>query len=99
MTYMQFFRKEQGEIGFWTSGNRINTNGKFVWGNRQPVAYTNWENGVPDNLHAYNGFGRQEECIEIKGYNILKWNDHLCSYGLYYICEEISHQNTAPYSI
>lgn len=81
---------DQGEVGFWTSGNRINNTGKYVWGNGQPVTYTNWENGMPDNLHAYNGVGTQEECIEIKGYNILKWNDHLCNYRLYYICEENS---------
>ncbi|XP_031625031.1 C-type lectin 37Da-like [Contarinia nasturtii] len=81
-------KARQGAIGFWTSGNRINTNGTFYWGNeknRKPITFTDWENGLPDNLHANVGW--QEECIEIKGYHILKWNDHLCGYRLYYICE------------
>ncbi|XP_055301157.1 macrophage mannose receptor 1-like [Sitodiplosis mosellana] len=82
----------QGEIGFWTSGSRTNNNGTYVWGNGQPLTFTDWENGVPDNLHAHTGYG-QEECIELKGYHILKWNDHLCSYRLYYICEENTKQN------
>ncbi|XP_031616344.1 lithostathine-1-like [Contarinia nasturtii] len=71
----------QGEVGFWTSGNRRNRNGTFHWENGEAFGYTNWEHGTPDNL------GLGEECVEIKGYNILKWNDHYCTYNLYYICE------------
>lgn len=78
-------KAKEGKIGFWTSGNRRNTNGTFYWGNGQLVTFTDWELGIPDNMHA--NVGREEECIEIKGYNILKWNDHLCEYRLYYICE------------
>lgn len=83
--YFLFFKSVQGRVGFWTSGTRRKTNDTFFWGNGKSVGFTDWENGRPDNL---NQSGEQEECIEIKGFNILKWNDNLCNYGLYYICEE-----------
>lgn len=80
------FLSVKGQIGFWTSGNRRKTNDVYFWGNGIPLTYTNWEAGKPDNVKANNG--EEEECIEIKGLNILKWNDSLCSNELYFICEE-----------
>lgn len=74
---------DQGSIGFWTSGAKRNTNSGYYWETGEPITFTDWEHGAPDQLHQH------EDCIEIKGYNILKWNDHLCSYRLYYICEEV----------
>ncbi|XP_055300784.1 perlucin-like protein [Sitodiplosis mosellana] len=74
----------QGKIGFWTSGNRLETNGTFYWFNRSQVTFTDWETGKPDNRVID---GEEEECIEVKGFGVLKWNDNFCSHSLYYICE------------
>ncbi|XP_031625032.1 perlucin-like protein [Contarinia nasturtii] len=74
----------QGKIGFWTSANRIEEGDTYYWNNGEKVTFTDWERGKPDKR--IKG-GEEEQCIEIKGFNTLKWNDNFCSHKLYYICE------------
>lgn len=73
-----------GHIGFWTSGNRLGEGDAYYWSNRTQVTFTDWENGKPDKRILD---GEEEECIEMKGFNIFKWNDNFCSHEMYYICE------------
>lgn len=56
----------------------------------RPVSFTDWAQGQPDNQFRQN---QHEDCINI--FNIrrgpgagLKWNDHLCTAELYFICEQ-----------
>ncbi|XP_055306511.1 uncharacterized protein LOC129570812, partial [Sitodiplosis mosellana] len=51
----------QGKIGFWTSGNRLETNGTYYRFNRSQVTFTDWENGKPDNRIID---GEEEKCVE-----------------------------------
>lgn len=81
---MFFSKSGQGKVGFWTSGNRLETNVTYYWSNRSKVIFTDWETGKPDNRIID---GEEEECIEVKGFGTLKWNDNFCSHALYFICE------------
>ncbi|XP_050720779.1 mannose-binding protein C-like isoform X2 [Eriocheir sinensis] len=77
-----------GHEHFWTSGTDQGEEGNFFWmSNGQPVTYTNWNAGEPNNFQYENG--EMEHCLELwnrdgKG---LKWNDSPCSFETYFICE------------
>ncbi|XP_055310894.1 C-type lectin 37Db-like [Sitodiplosis mosellana] len=76
---------------FWTSGNKLGSNGVYQWmSTGKVVKFTDWAQGQPDNQFREN---QHESCINI--FNIgrgpgagLMWNDHLCSAELYFICEQ-----------
>lgn len=75
---------------FWTSGTKMGNNGVYRWmGSGRNVTFTNWAPGQPDNLFYSN---EQEDCINIFGTDRggvgSKWNDHLCSTQLNFICEQ-----------
>ncbi|XP_063884292.1 mannose-binding protein-like isoform X2 [Scylla paramamosain] len=77
-----------GHEHFWTSGTDQGEEGSFFWmSNGQPVTYTNWNAGEPNNFQYENG--EMEHCLELwnrdgKG---LKWNDSPCSFETFFICE------------
>ena len=57
--------------------------GTFVWDHGEPVSYTNWANGEPNN-----GYGRDEEdCAAMETRFSLQWNDAPCYVSLGYVCE------------
>ncbi|ERL96123.1 lectin subunit alpha [Dendroctonus ponderosae] len=68
--------------GYWTAAMRFGTN-SFVWfTDGQPMVYTNFEDGQPDN------FKGMEECVEyVKTKNKYRWNDIPCGYKFGYICQ------------
>lgn len=56
-----------------------NTNGKFIYPTGQPLVYSNWAPGEPNND---NG---AERCVEL--YTNGKWNDKKCSENRLVVCE------------
>lgn len=77
-----------GNEHFWTSGTDLADEGSFFWmATGQPITFTNWNAGEPNNFQYDNG--EEENCLELwnrdgKG---LKWNDSPCSFETYFICE------------
>ncbi|MEC7520416.1 MAG: lectin-like protein [Myxococcota bacterium] len=53
--------------------------GTFVWVSGDPVTYTSWASGEP------NDAGRAEDCAQIRSDN--DWNDVRCTETLTYVCE------------
>ncbi len=61
-------QKNGAWIGMWDGQQE----GSFVWVNGEPVAYTNWMTGEPNNLNAW------EDCVHMTGpthASSSKWND------------------------
>jgi hypothetical protein len=67
---------------WWMGFNDRASEGTFVWGSGEPVTYTNWYPGEP------NDAGGDEDCGQLnRFYPELGWNDEPCSLHLRYICE------------
>jgi hypothetical protein len=64
----------------WIGLNDIETEGTFEWASGEPVNYTNWYPGQPNN---YNG---TQHCVEIL--NNGQWNDQYGTYQLEFIMEK-----------
>nr|CAI5840806.1 unnamed protein product [Callosobruchus analis] len=77
----------QSFTAIWTSGRRYDNGNKWIWeATGQPVHYTNWRPGQPDN------FGGIENCLELVYLpnmpGQIKWNDGACNNtDRYLICE------------
>ncbi len=63
----------------WIGLTDVNSEGTFEWCNGQPVTYTNWYTGQPNN---YNN--NQDYCEML---STGEWNDQYNSYALEYIME------------
>ncbi|MDI1451053.1 lectin-like protein [Polyangium sp. 6x1] len=64
----------------WLGLTDIDTEGTFVWGNGEPLAYTHWQQNQPDDYNA------SEDCVEM--YHVTgEWNDDNCTYEYHYVCE------------
>lgn len=74
----------QGSIGFWTSASRLGKGDTYYWNKGEKVTFSDWAVHQPDNRIID---GEEEQCIEVKGFHTLKWNDNFCSHKIYYICE------------
>jgi hypothetical protein len=61
--------------GIWIGLNDAMMEGTFVWENGEPVSYTNWEAGEPNN------FGPGEDYVQIQPWNG-KWNDYFNGDGI-----------------
>lgn len=67
---------------WWIGLNDRASEGAFVWDSGEPVTYTNWYPGEPNNA------GGDEDCGQLnRFYPDLGWNDEPCSLHLRYICE------------
>jgi hypothetical protein len=70
---------------FWTSGNDISIEGKWIWestGVNLSPGYTNWSDGNPDNY-------KEEDCLGTGWVENGRpgWNDFPCGSGYDAICE------------
>ena len=64
-----YFSGPERETGYWTGMNDVASEGTWVWASGEPVTYTNWLFGTPDNYWIEN-YG------EINGYaSNGVWND------------------------
>jgi Lectin C-type domain len=66
-----FIRLNLGGVQGWIGFNDVAIEGSFVWVTGEPVTYTNWNSGEPNNS---NGI---EDCVEIYGSHG-GWNDLPC---------------------
>jgi hypothetical protein len=72
-----YFSGPERETGYWTGMNDMASEGTWVWVSGEPVTYTNWLFGTPDNYWWNEDFG------EINGYaSNGVWNDtNVNNYG------------------
>ncbi|KAG5860658.1 hypothetical protein JTB14_003522 [Gonioctena quinquepunctata] len=80
----ELIQKKGTDEHYWTSGNRIADNNKWVWFNNKTIEYFNWNQGEPNNAKT------NEFAIKIfkKGADS-KWNDDPLEETSSYICESI----------
>jgi predicted outer membrane repeat protein len=65
-----YFSGPERETGYWTGMNDVASEGTWVWVSGEPVTYTNWLFGTPDNYWWNENYG------EINGYaSSGVWND------------------------
>lgn len=66
---------------YWIGLNDIAVEGKFVWQNGEPVTYTHWEPGEPNNAG-------NEDCAQgNRFYPKTTWNDESCQQAFRFVCE------------
>jgi hypothetical protein len=68
-----------GSSRFWTGGNDREDEGTFVWSDGEPLTYTDWRSGEP------NDYGSGEDCLVINDGGT--WNDGTCESEFGYICQ------------
>jgi cysteine-rich repeat protein len=64
----------------WIGLNDKAIEGSFVWSSGEPLSYTNWRSGEP------NDSGGNEDCVEQR-WSDGKWNDNNCTQTRLFICE------------
>ncbi|XP_068111962.1 uncharacterized protein [Hyperolius riggenbachi] len=64
----------------WLGINKIRTKPTFKYISYEPLTYTNWGPGEPNNY-----LGRGEDCVEM--WETGKWNDNVCNNRDLVICE------------
>jgi hypothetical protein len=68
---------------WWMGLNDRASEGSFVWDSGQPVTYSNWYAGEPNN-----SVGGNEDCAQLnRFYPNNGWNDEPCELHFRYICE------------
>lgn len=73
-----------GEPDLWIGASDSTIEGTFVWVNQDPLVYSNWRAGEPNN----NGpDGTDEDCAIIEGDAATEWDDRPCSRLSPAICE------------
>ncbi len=66
---------------WWVGFNDLDAEGSWSWSNEQPVTYSNWASGEPNDSGG-------EDCAQIlwSGY---EWNDATCASSLPFVCESL----------
>ena len=81
----------------WIGLNDAQTEGDFVWENGEPVGYTNWNSGEPNDYQPLGG----EDYTEINFDNNGRWNDlpdsHVLLRGIVEIDPQIAAYNGSYY--
>jgi hypothetical protein len=67
-------------VTWWVGLNDIGREGRWEWSNGDPVTWTHWAEGAPDNI------GGNEDCAEIRSSGHA-WNDTRCDGAHPYVCE------------
>lgn len=69
-----------GNEFFWTSGNDLGEEGKYVWASSgQKITFKNFLPGQPDNANA------KEHCLELRNGGL--WNDMVCDVKQFFVCQ------------
>jgi len=68
--------------GWWSGLSDHEQEGSFVWTNGDPLSYTNWDGGEPNN-------SGDEDCVTFLHLDVYSfhWNDLNCSVEIPYVCE------------
>jgi hypothetical protein len=69
-----------GVTNTWIGANDITTEGTFLWADATPLAYTNWNDGEPNNG------GGGEDCAVTAGDRNYEWDDRPCNTAYQYVC-------------
>jgi len=64
----------------WIGLDDISIEGEFVWMTGEPLEYTNWVSGEPNNQSG------AEDCANI-GFYEAQWNDEKCETSSQFVCE------------
>jgi hypothetical protein len=68
---------------YWTGGNDLETEGKWVWiSHGCPIKFNGWKKNQPDN---YKGI---EHCAFMSLIRAFQWVDTNCKKLSFYICEK-----------
>ncbi|CAG9830398.1 unnamed protein product [Diabrotica balteata] len=70
------------ENAIWTAGNRLQDEVHWRWLRQEPVVYTNWLNGEPNNATG------DEKCLSVVFYGNTGWNDIACNRTYHPLCEK-----------
>ena len=68
---------------WWIGLNDRDKEGTFLWSNDDPVVYTSWASGEPNN----GGNWRNEHCVVTNYGGVERWNDDQCTRTFRYICK------------
>ena len=71
-----------GNDDVWIAGSDSGNEDSWVWANGEPLAYTNWRSGEPND-----GDGDGEDCMVLEGERGGSWDDRDCGSGYRFICE------------
>lgn len=66
---------------YWIGFSDQGSEGRWWWVNRQPVSYTNWHKGEPNNSD------KNENCCEVGWHGTYSWNDGTCTEKMVYVVE------------
>lgn len=74
----------------WIGLSDMNETRTFTWEDCSDVTYTNWSEGEPNNFKfGFEGFGKSEDCVEMRKEDGYEWNDKYCGTINGYICETV----------
>lgn len=65
----------------WIAGSDAGNEGNWVWYNGEPLSYTNWRSGEP------NDGGSGEDCMVLEGDRGGSWDDRSCGDSYRFVCE------------
>jgi len=71
-----------GLLDVFVGGTDAPMEGVWIWIDAEPMGYTNWRTGEPNN-----GGTNGEDCMVIEGDNGGLWDDRACDNTYGYICE------------
>ncbi|XP_071789139.1 uncharacterized protein [Asterias amurensis] len=82
-TYAASRLKTSTESISWLGCNDLGVEGGWVWTDKKPFVFIDWNPGQPDNW--FGGSSTGEHCCQFYN-NIGTWNDNYCETGLGYSC-------------
>ena len=74
-------KKHSNTRTFWIGFSDQGSEGRWWWVNGQPITYTNWAGGEPNNSHG------NENCAEVGWHSFYSWNDGACGEKMPYVVE------------
>lgn len=78
-----FLTKHASQTGSWTGLRDLDIEGEFVWMDGNPLDYSNWGPGEPNNG------GQGEDCVMMQGSG--QWNDAYCRSTLdSWVCDRLA---------
>lgn len=81
-TENDLFSPLAGLADIWVGGHDQTTEGVWEWLGGEPMVYTNWRTGEPND-----GSTSGEDCMIIEGDNGGLWDDRPCDLQYGYLCE------------
>lgn len=71
-----------GDHEIWMAGSDAGNEGNWVWYNGDPLAFTRWRSGEPND-----GGGDGEDCMILEGQLGGTWDDRHCGDSYRFVCE------------